>query len=131
VIVFFIGGGRRRHAFFGKQTDRQPSGDIMLLPAWLVSSLPGWLLAYLIVSAVAATWLAIRFRDVRKFLAGAFFVSSGMLAYFWATGTSVPIVMPFAGTVAVEPPGISGYRAIVHFLLFVTCLYFGYLNKSK
>ena len=47
------------------------------------------------------------------------------------TGTSLPIVLPYAGTVAVETPDISGQRAIVHFILFLLCLYFGFFSKPK
>jgi hypothetical protein len=67
----------------------------------------------------------------RKFLAGAFFVSSGILWYLWVTDTSLPIVLPYAGTISVETPNISGQRAIVHFILFVLCLYFGFFSKKK
>src|SRR6516165_7015969 len=40
--------------------------------------------------ALAALYGAIKFREVRKFLAGAFFVSSGILWYLWLTNTSIP-----------------------------------------
>ena len=63
--------------------------------------------------------------------AGAFFVSSGILWYLWVTDTSLPIVLPYAGTISVETPNISGQRAIVHFILFVLCLYFGFFSKKK
>ena len=74
---------------------------------------------------------AIKYREVRKFLAGAFFVSSGILWYLWVTDTSLPIVLPYAGIISVETPNISGQRAIVHFILFVLCLYFGFFSKKK
>jgi hypothetical protein len=45
--------------------------------------------------------------------------------------TSLPIVLPYAGTISVETPNISGQRAIVHFILFVLCLYFGFFSKKK
>jgi hypothetical protein len=101
-----------------------------MLPGWLVTSLPTWLIVFIVVYAAAILYAAIRYREVRKFLAGAFFVSSGMLWYLWLTGTSVPIVLPYAGTIAVEPPAISGQRAIAHFLLFLLCFYFGFLRKQ-
>jgi hypothetical protein len=64
-----------------------------------------------------------QYREVRKFLAGAFFVSSGMCWYLWVTGVSLPIELPYVGTVSVETPEISGQRAIVHFVLFLLCFY--------
>jgi predicted membrane protein len=102
-----------------------------MLPVWLITSLPIWLVVVIIFYALATLYVAIRYRDVRKFLAGAFFVSSGMLWYFWKTGTSLPIVLPYVGTIAVESPEISGQRAIVHFILFLLCMYFGFFTKRK
>lgn len=102
----------------------------MSLPAW-ISSLPTWLIGYVILSAFAGLFAAIKFREVRKFLAGAFFVSSGILWYLWMTGTSIPIVLPYAGTIAIDTPEISGQRAIVHFTAFLLCLYFGFFRKPK
>jgi hypothetical protein len=101
-----------------------------MLPAWLVS-LPTWLVIFIIIYALAVLYAAIRYRELRKFLAGAFFVSSGMLSYLWMTGTSIPLVLPYLGAVAVEGPEISGQRAIVHFILFLLCLYFGFFNTPK
>jgi hypothetical protein len=102
-----------------------------MLPIWLVTSLPIWLVIFIILYAIAALYLAIKYREVRKFLAGAFFVSSGTLWYLWVTGASLPIVLPYAGTISVETPDISGQRALVHFILFLLCLYFGFLSKPK
>jgi hypothetical protein len=102
-----------------------------MLPIWLISSLPTWLVVFIILYALAALYVAIRYREVRKFLAGAFFVSSGTLWYLWVTGTSLPVVLPYAGTISVESPEISGQRAIVHFVLFLLCMYFGFFGKSK
>ena len=102
-----------------------------MLPIWLVTSLPIWLVFFIIAYAIAALYVAIKYREVRKFLAGAFFVSSGMLWYLWVTDTSLPIVLPYAGTISVETPNISGQRAIVHFILFVLCLYFGFFSQKK
>jgi hypothetical protein len=47
------------------------------------------------------------------------------------TGTPIPIVLPYAGTISIETPDISGQRAIVHFILFLLCLYFGFFSKPK
>src|SRR5262249_11415464 len=40
-------------------------------------------------------------------------------------------MLPYAGTVSVETPEISGQRAIVHFILFLLCFYFGFISKPK
>ncbi len=102
-----------------------------MLPVWLATSLPLWVIVCIVLSAAAALYLAIRYREVRKFLAGAFFVSSGILAYLWLTGTWLPVVLPYAGIIAVEPPWVSGQRAVVHFILFLLCLYFGFFNRPR
>jgi len=102
-----------------------------MLPIWLITTLPLWLVIFIILYAIATLYVAIRYREVRKFLAGAFFVSSGVLSYLWQTGTSIPIVLPYAGTISIETPDISGQRAIVHFILFLLCLYFGFFSKPN
>ena len=102
-----------------------------MLPVWLATSLPLWLVILNVVYALAALYVAIKYREVRKFLAAVFFVSSGILWYMWVTGTSLPIVLPYAGTISIESPAISGQRAIVHFVLFLLCFYFGFFSKPK
>jgi hypothetical protein len=101
-----------------------------MLPMWVLA-LPGWLVAFIIPYALAILYVAIKYREARKFLAGAFFVSSGTCWYLWATGVSLPVVLPYAGTVSIQTPEISGQRAVVHFLLFLLCLYFGFISKPK
>jgi hypothetical protein len=39
--------------------------------------------------------------------------------------------MPYVGIIAVETPDVSGQRAIVHFVLFLLCIYFGFMGKPK
>jgi hypothetical protein len=102
-----------------------------MLPKWLVTALPTWLVIFLVLYAGASLYLAVRYREARKFLAGAFFVSSGILCYLWLIGVSLPIVLPYAGTIAIETPAISGQRAVVHCVLFLLCLYFGFFSKPK
>jgi len=80
-----------------------------------------------IIMAVGSLYFAWRNRDFRKFLAGAFFVSSGILFYFFLADVSVPLL----GTSFVETPQISGSRSIVHFILFLLCFYFGFVSKPK
>ena len=77
-----------------------------------------------IVAAVASLYFAWRSRDFRKFLAGAFFVNAGILFYLYLADVSVPIL----GTNIVETPEVSGYRAAVHFILFMLCIYFGFIK---
>ena len=63
--------------------------------------------------------------EVCKFLAGAFFVSAGVLFYLYLTRTPVPLL----GTDIVVQPGTHGVRSVIHAGLFVVCLYFGYLRR--
>lgn len=77
--------------------------------------------------ALASLYFAWQSRDFRKFLAGAFFVSSGILFYLYLAAVSVPLL----GTSFIETPQISGGRSIVHFILFLLCLYFGFVRKPK
>ena len=88
-----------------------------------------WLVVFLVVYALATFYVAIKYREVRKVLAGAFFVSSGTCWYLWVTGVSLPITLPYVGTVSVESPEISGQRAMVHFVLFLLCFYFGFISN--
>lgn len=76
--------------------------------------------------AVGAVYFGVRYRDVRKFLAGAFFVSSGIMFYLYLADVSVPIL----GTGFVETPAISRGRSIIHFILFLICFYFGFLRRE-
>jgi len=80
-----------------------------------------------VIMAVGSLYLAWRFRDFRKFLAGAFFVSSGILFYLYLADVSVPLL----GTGFVETPELSRDRSIVHGILFLLCLYFGFVWKPK
>ena len=87
---------------------------------------------YVLLSA-AAVWglatifLAYRFREFRKFLAGAFFVSWGILLYLYLAKVSVPLL----GTDFVFTPETSGARSIPHFIFFLICMYFGFFSKPK
>jgi hypothetical protein len=68
---------------------------------------------------------SIPWQDVCKFLAGAFFVSAGILFYLYLARVSVPLL----GTDFVETPEISGWRSGVHAVLFVTFFFLGFLRK--
>jgi ABC-type Fe3+-siderophore transport system permease subunit len=80
-----------------------------------------------LIMAVGSLYFALRNRDFRKFLAGAFFVSSGILFYLYLADVSVPLL----GTGFVETPKISGGRSVVHFILFLLCFYFGFVRKPS
>ena len=68
----------------------------------------------------------IHWREVCKFLSGAFFVNSGILFYLYLAGVSVPIL----GTGLTETPEVSGMRSIVHGVLFVITFYFGFIRRK-
>jgi hypothetical protein len=80
-----------------------------------------------VIMAVGSLYFAWRNRDYRKFLAGAFFVSSSILYYLYLADASVPLL----GTSFIETPQISGGRSIVHFILFLLCLYSGFVRKPN
>ncbi|MDA9544685.1 membrane protein [Bradyrhizobium sp. CCBAU 45321] len=80
-----------------------------------------------LIMAVGSLFFAWRNREFRKFLAGAFFVSSGSLFYLFVAEVSVPLL----GTDFVETPLVSGGRSVVHFILFLVCLYFGFIRQPK
>ena len=85
------------------------------------------LLAAAVVWGLLTIYLAYRFREFRKFLAGAFFVSWGTQLYLNFANVSVPLL----GTNFVFTPEISGARSIPHFIFFLLCLYFGFFSKPK
>jgi len=92
-----------------------------------VSMIIAFYIAAAVMMAVGSLYYAWRNKDFRKFLAGAFFVSSGILLYLYLADVSVPLL----GTGFVETSGISGGRSIVHFVLFLVCLYFGFVRKPR
>ena len=65
--------------------------------------------------------------DICKFLAGAFFVSSGVLGYLYFTRTPVPLL----GTDIVIQPGTHAVRAVIHGVLFAVCFYVGFLRRPR
>jgi hypothetical protein len=80
-----------------------------------------------VIMAIGSLYFVWRNSGFRKFLAGAFFVSSGILFYLYLADVSVPLL----GTGFVETPKISAGRSIVHFILFLVCFYFGFIKKPK
>jgi uncharacterized protein (DUF486 family) len=69
--------------------------------------------------------MTINWREVCKFLSGAFFVSTGVLFYLFVAGSPVPLL----GTELSMAPAVNGMRAIVHLALFMVFFYFGYIRK--
>lgn len=63
--------------------------------------------------------------EVSKFMSGAFFVGAIVNAYFYFARMDVP----FLGYTI--PADLLGVRAILHFVLFVACFYFGYLRTAR
>ena len=86
-----------------------------------------YLVAAIIVTGLPALYVAVRYREYRKFLAGAFFVSSGMQFYFYFAKIPIPLI----GTEVVQSPQLSAARGIIHFLLFLICLYFGWFFRKR
>ena len=85
------------------------------------------LLVVVFAWGLTTIYLAYRFREFRKFLAGAFFVSWGIQLYLYFAKVSVPLL----GTNFVLTPEISGVRSIPHFIFFLLCLYFGFFSSQK
>ena len=86
-----------------------------------------YLVGAIILIGLPTIFVAVRWREYRKFLAGAFFVSSGMQYYFWLAKLPVPLIW----TSAVQSPELSGVRGTIHFFLFLVCLYFGWFFRPK
>ncbi len=67
--------------------------------------------------------MRINWKEVCKFLSGAFFVSAGANWYLsWSH-----IAVPFLGFTM--SPELLGYRGFIHFALFLITLYFGFIRK--
>lgn len=69
--------------------------------------------------------MSVNWKDVCKFLAGAFFVSAGTLFYLYITRTAVPLL----GTHLIVKPEVSGLRSIIHAMLFIVTFYIGFIRK--
>jgi hypothetical protein len=68
----------------------------------------------IIVIGLPTLYLAVRYRKYRKFIAGAFFVSSGMQFYFYL----VKIEIPLLWTTAVQSTQLGAVRGTIHFVLY-------------
>jgi len=85
------------------------------------------LLTALVIFGLPTLYFAVRSREFRKFLAGAFFFSAGTLFYLYLANVSVPLL----GTSLVFAPETSFWRSIVHAGFFVLCFYFGFIAKPR
>jgi uncharacterized protein (DUF486 family) len=83
------------------------------------------LLAFAVVVTVATLYFASTNREFLKFLSGAFFVSAGIQYYLYLANVSVPLL----GTDLIQTPGLSAVRSIIHLILFLITLYFGFIRK--
>jgi hypothetical protein len=85
------------------------------------------MLPYLVAAIIVTLYVAVRYREYRKFLARAFFVSSGMQFYFYLAKLPIPLIW----TSAVQSPHLSAVRGTIHFALFLVCLYFGWFFRAE
>jgi len=67
----------------------------------------------------------INWKEVCKFLSGAFFVTAGASWYF----SLLKITLPFMDTTM--SPEFLGIRGFIHFGLFLITFYFGFIRKNK
>ena len=86
-----------------------------------------YLVTAIILVGLPTIYVAVRYREYRKFLAGAFFVSSGMQFYFYLAKIPIPLIW----TSAVQSPELSAVRGTIHFVLFLVCLYFGWFFRAR
>lgn len=70
--------------------------------------------------------MRINWKDIFKFLSGAFFVTAGASWYFYWLNLAVPF--PFFGFTTMSP-AFLGLRGFIHFALFLISFYFGFIRK--
>jgi hypothetical protein len=68
-------------------------------------------------------------KDVLKFLSGAFFVTAGASWYLSWYHIAVPLPFSIFGFTTMSPDFL-GIRGFIHFGLFLICFYFGFVKKS-
>ena len=59
-----------------------------------------YLVAAIVIIGLPTIYIAVRFREYRKFLAGAFFVSSGMQIYFYLAKIPIPLMRDECNSIA-------------------------------
>lgn len=72
--------------------------------------------------------MKINWKDVFKFLSGAFFVTAGASWYFSELHVAVPF--PFFGFTEMSPEFL-GVRGFIHFTLFLISFYLGFVKKQS
>jgi hypothetical protein len=86
-----------------------------------------YLVAAITIVGLPMLYVAVRYREYRKFLAGAFFVSSGMQCYFYLADIPIPLMW----TGEVQSPQLSLVRGTIHFGLFLLSVYFGWFFRRQ
>jgi hypothetical protein len=71
--------------------------------------------------------MRINWKEIFKFLSGAFFVTAGASWYFSCLHVAVPF--PFFGFTKMSPEFL-GIRGFIHFTLFLITFYLGFIKKS-
>ncbi|MEN9999757.1 MAG: hypothetical protein RI922_2747 [Bacteroidota bacterium] len=84
-------------------------------------------LILIILTALASIYFAFKSIEFRKFLAGAFFVSGGIQLYLAFLHVSIPV----AGTTIVQDASLGYTRGIMHIVLSLVCIYYGFIRKKK
>ena len=82
-------------------------------------------IAAAVIMAVGNLYFAGRSRGFRKLLAGAFFVSSGILFYLFLAECLC------GGQNLSRHRGSAASRSVVHFILFLVCFYFGFIRQPR
>ena len=72
--------------------------------------------------------MRINWRDVFKFLSGAFFVSAGSNWYFYWLHVALPLPFDVFGFTEMTP-ALLGLRALIHSALFFVSLYIGFVKN--
>ncbi len=69
-------------------------------------------------------------KDVLKFLSGAFFVTAGASWYLSWYHIAVPLPFSFFGFTTMSPDFLV-LRGFIHFGLFLICFYFGFVKSQE
>ncbi len=86
-----------------------------------------YLAAAIAIFGIPIIYIAVRYRECRKFMAGATFATGGMQLYFYLANIPIPLV----GTNAIQTPELSGVRGTIHIFICLICLYFGWFFRRR
>jgi hypothetical protein len=70
--------------------------------------------------------MKMNWKNIYKFLSGAFFVTAGVSWYFSWLGVTIPF--PFFGFSGITPEFLF-YRGFIHLTLFLISFYLGFIKK--